>query len=209
MRPEREITRLGDLEPIVVNRLPAILEEVRDLLGEQHPDYAAFLAEQFNEGVTASQGFVHRLISLAEQPANRFPNLEPGVEQVVFEEIGRVQYQQGRDVTSLLSAYRMGARGAGRAGSETALGLPVQAQAFASLASTIFAIVDQLSEASLRGYLLEQADAVRTQERLRDELTELLLSDRADMAAVRAAANRAQWLIPPAPAGVLVAQGNE
>ena len=209
MRPEREITRLGDLEPIVVNRLPAILEEVRDLLGEQHPDYAAFLAEQFNEVVTASQGFVHRLISLAEQPANRFLNLEPGVEQAVFEEIGRVQYQQGRDVTSLLSAYRMGARVAWRHVSETALGLHVQAQAFASLASTIFAIVDQLSEASLRGYLLEQADAVRTQERLRDELTELLLSDRADMAAVRAAANRAQWLIPRSAAVVLVDQDNE
>ncbi|MCU1681891.1 MAG: PucR family transcriptional regulator [Amycolatopsis sp.] len=209
MRPDHEITRLGDLEPIVVNRLPAILGEVRDLLGEQHPDYAAFLAEEFDEVVTASQGFVHRLISLAEQPEERFPDLEPGVEQVVFEEIGRVQYRQGRDVTSLLSAYRMGARVAWRHVSETALGLDVQAEAFASLASTVFAIVDQLSEASLRGYLLEQADAVRTQERLRDELTELLLSDRADMATVRAAAVLARWTIPRSAAVVLVDQDNE
>jgi hypothetical protein len=120
-----------------------------------------------------------------------------------------VQYQQGRDVTSLLSAYRMGARVAWRHVSETALCLHVQAEAFAALASTIFAIVDQLSEASLRGYLLEQADAVRTQERLRDELTELLLSDRADMAAVRAAADRARWPIPRSAAVVLVDQDNE
>src|SRR3981081_2198182 len=103
----------------------------------------------------------------------------------------------------------MGERVAWRHVSETAPSLHVPAQAFASLASTIFAIVDQLSEASLRGYLLEQADAVRTQERLRDELTELLLSDRADMAAVRAAANRAQWLIPRSAAVVLVDQDND
>jgi hypothetical protein len=209
MRPEHEITRLHGLEPIVVDRLPAILEEVRDLLGEQHPDYAAFLAEEFDEVVTASQAFVHRLISLADRPAGRFPDLEPGFEQVVFEEIGRVQHQQGRDVTSLLSAYRLGARVAWRHVSEVALGLDVQAEAFASLASTVFAIVDQLSEASLRGYLREQADAVRTQERLRDELTELLLSDRADMAAVRAAAQRAEWAIPRSAAIILVDQDNE
>ncbi|WIX77600.1 helix-turn-helix domain-containing protein [Amycolatopsis carbonis] len=204
-----QVTRLGELETVVTRRLPAILNEVRDQLVEQHPDYAAFLTEELAEIVTASAGFVRRLINLAEQPDEDLPELGSGVEQVVFEEIGRTQYRQGRRVTSLLSAYRVGARVAWRHVSEAALDLEVPAELFASLATTVFALVDQLSESSLKGYLQEQSDAVRMRERLRDELTELLLSDRADGAAVQAAALRAEWRLPRSAAVVLVEDENQ
>ncbi|MEV4596894.1 helix-turn-helix domain-containing protein [Amycolatopsis sp. NPDC049253] len=193
----------------MTRRLPAILNEVRDQLVEQHPDYAAFLTEELAEIVTASAGFVRRLINLAEEPDEDLPELGSGVEQVVFEEIGRTQYRQGRRVTSLLSAYRVGARVAWRHVSEAALDLEVPAELFASLATTVFALVDQLSESSLKGYLQEQSDAVRMRERLRDELTELLLSDRADGAAVQAAALRAEWRLPRSAAVVLVEDENQ
>jgi hypothetical protein len=204
-----QVTRLGELETVVTRRLPAILNEVRDQLVEQHPDYAAFLTEELAEIVTASAGFVRRLINLAEEPDEDLPELGSGVEQVVFEEIGRTQYRQGRRVTSLLSAYRVGARVAWRHVSEAALDLEVPAELFASLATTVFALVDQLSESSLKGYLQEQSDAVRMRERLRDELTELLLSDRADGAAVQAAALRAEWRLPRSAAVVLVEDENQ
>ncbi|MEV6898593.1 helix-turn-helix domain-containing protein [Amycolatopsis sp. NPDC051372] len=204
-----QVTRLGELETVVTRRLPAILNEVRDQLVEQHPDYAAFLTEELAEIVTASAGFVRRLINLAEQPDENLPELGSGVEQVVFEEIGRTQYRQGRRVTSLLSAYRVGARVAWRHVSEAALDLEVPAELFASLATTVFALVDQLSESSLKGYLQEQSDAVRMRERLRDELTELLLSDRADGAAVQAAALRAEWRLPRSATVVLVEDENQ
>lgn len=204
-----QVARLGELETKVSRRLPAILNEVRDLLVEQHPDYAAFLTEELAEVVTASAGFVRRLISLAEAPEDKLPELGSGVEQVVFEEIGRTQYRQGRRVTSLLAAYRVGARVAWRHVSEAALELDVPAELFASLATTVFALVDQLSESSLQGYLQEQSDAVRARESLRDELSELLLSDRADKAAVRSAAVRADWRIPRSAAVVLVEGDNE
>ncbi|MFF4597949.1 PucR family transcriptional regulator [Amycolatopsis sp. NPDC001319] len=193
----------------MTRRLPVILNEVRDQLVEQHPDYAAFLTEELAEIVTASAGFVRRLINLAEDPDEDLPELGSGVEQVVFEEIGRTQYRQGRRVTSLLSAYRVGARVAWRHVSEAALDLGVPAELFASLATTVFALVDQLSESSLKGYLQEQSDAVRMRERLRDELTELLLSDRADGAAVQAAALRAEWRLPRSAAVVLVEDENQ
>ncbi|MEW2506734.1 PucR family transcriptional regulator [Amycolatopsis sp. CA-161197] len=193
----------------MTRRLPVILNEVRDQLVEQHPDYAAFLTEELAEIVTASAGFVRRLINLAEDPDEDLPELGSGVEQVVFEEIGRTQYRQGRRVTSLLSAYRVGARVAWRHVSEAALDLEVPAELFASLATTVFALVDQLSESSLKGYLQEQSDAVRMRERLRDELTELLLSDRADGAAVQAAALRAEWRLPRSAAVVLVEDENQ
>ncbi|MBB4684215.1 PucR family transcriptional regulator [Amycolatopsis jiangsuensis] len=205
-----QVTRLGELESVVTRRLPAILNEVRDQLVDQHPDYAEFLTEELAEIVTASAGFVRRLISLAAEPGEEEPpELGSGVEQVVFEEIGRSQYRQGRRVTSLLSAYRVGARVAWRHVSEAALDLEVEAELFASLATTVFALVDQLSESSLRGYLLEQSDAVRVRERLRDDLIELLLSDRADMATVRAAAARAAWRLPRQAAVVLVEDEND
>ncbi|HWD03745.1 MAG TPA: helix-turn-helix domain-containing protein [Amycolatopsis sp.] len=204
-----QVTRLGELEAVVTRRLPAILNEVRDQLVEQHPDYAAFLTEELAEIVTASAGFVRRLISLAEEPGAHPSELGSGVEQVVFEEIGRTQFRQGRRVTSLLSAYRVGARVAWRHVSEVALELDVPAELFASLATTVFALVDQLSESSLKGYLQEQSDAVRVRERLRDELTELLLSDRADGQAVAAAALRAEWRLPRTAAVVLVEGENE
>ncbi|MGW4486716.1 PucR family transcriptional regulator [Amycolatopsis sp. NPDC004368] len=204
-----QVTRLGELETVVTRRLPAILNEVRDQLIEQHPDYAAFLTEELAEIVTASAGFVRRLINLAEEPDEDLPELGSGVEQVVFEEIGRTQYRQGRRVTSLLSAYRIGARVAWRHVSEAALDLNVPAELFASLATTVFALVDQLSESSLKGYLQEQSDAVRMRERLRDELTELLLSDRADAAAVQAASLRAEWRLPRTATVVLVEDDNQ
>ncbi|QRP43394.1 CdaR family transcriptional regulator [Amycolatopsis sp. FDAARGOS 1241] len=204
-----QVTRLGELEAVVTRRMPAILNEVRDQLVEQHPDYAAFLTKELAEIVTASTGFVRRLINLAEEPDEDLPELGSGVEQVVFEEIGRTQFRQGRRVTSLLSAYRVGARVAWRHVSEAALDLDVPAELFASLATTVFALVDQLSESSLKGYLQEQSDAVRMRERLRDELTELLLSDRADVQAVQAAALRAEWRLPRTAAVVLVEDENE
>ncbi|MFI5610807.1 PucR family transcriptional regulator [Amycolatopsis sp. NPDC051903] len=204
-----QVTRLGELEAVVTRRMPAILNEVRDQLVEQHPDYAAFLTEELAEIVTASAGFVRRLINLAEEPEENLPELGSGVEQVVFEEIGRTQFRQGRRVTSLLSAYRVGARVAWRHVSEAALDLDVPAELFASLATTVFALVDQLSESSLKGYLQEQSDAVRMRERLRDELTELLLSDRADVQVVQAAALRAEWRLPRTAAVVLVEDENE
>ena len=53
----------------------------------------------------------------------------------------------------------------------------------------MFVFVDQLSSASARGYVWEQSEAVAERERRRDELVDLLLSGRADLTAVRAAAH--------------------
>ncbi|MGH3550012.1 MAG: PucR family transcriptional regulator, partial [Pseudonocardiaceae bacterium] len=132
-----------------------------------------------------------------------------GVEQALFEEIGRLHYQQQRDISPLLAAYRTGAGVAWRHVSDTALRLDVPAETFAGLAAVLFAAVDQLSSASLRGYLEAQTAAGHARERLRDELAGLLLSDRCDMAVIRAAAARAVWPLPRHAAVVLINPDNE
>ncbi len=207
MPAEDDRLRLHELIPAIVDRLPAILAEVGELLAERHPDYARFLAEEFDGVAAAAEGFTARLVSLAERdPLMMAPELKSGVEQALFEELGRMHWQQQRDVTNLLAAYRTGAAVAWRHVADAALRLGVPAEAFAGLAAAVFAAVDQLSSASLRGYVRAQATAAGYgRERLRDELAELLLSDRSDTAAVRAAAARAGWSLPQQAAVVLIA----
>lgn len=65
------------------------------------------------------------------------------------------------------------------------------------------------ASASLRGYAQAQATAEHPRTRWRDELAELLLSDRADPATVRAAAARAAWLLPNQATIILIYPDNE
>ncbi|NMI00482.1 PucR family transcriptional regulator [Pseudonocardia acidicola] len=199
--------RLRDLVSAIVDRMPAILDEVRVLLEAEHPDYAAFLAEEIDEVVAVSEGYVGRLVGLVENPTASAPGA--GMEQALFEEIGRLHHRQGRDITSLLAAYRIGATVAWRHVAESALQLGIPVEAFAALAGAVFAAVDQLSTASLHGYVQAQSDDAHARERLREELGELLLSDRSDSAAVRAAAARADWPMPRGAAVIVVDPDNE
>ncbi|MFB9905959.1 helix-turn-helix domain-containing protein [Allokutzneria oryzae] len=193
MHRHSDFAGLADLAPALVARVPTTLREVGGLLEEEHPDYARFLTEQFDEIVAGAKLFMMRLVSPAGQDR---AELSSGVEQAAFEEIGRQHCREGREVTSLLSAYRIGARVAWQHATEAALAHGVPAAALASLGSTLFAAVDQLSAASLRGFLREHTSTVSTRERLREELAELLLSGRADIADVRAASARAHWPVP-------------
>jgi hypothetical protein len=130
------------------------------------------------------------------------------VEHELFEEIGRIQWRQGRDLTALLAAYQVGARVFWHSVSATAVERQVAPRTLAALAEAVFLFVDKLSSSSARGYVMEQSEAAATRERLRDELVGLLLSDRADADAVRAAARRAGWPVPETVAVVLADPDN-
>jgi len=203
--------RLDQMVPVLVERLPQLLDEVRQLLAVEWPDYAVFLAEEHDEVTAAAESFMRWLVRIAEQglgqtPQEPMPQLGPQVE--LFEEIGRVQWREGRDVSALMSAYQVGARVAWHHVSSTALATGVPPEALAALAEAVFVFIDQLSSASARGFVLEQSEAAVTRERLRDELVELLLSDRSDTGAVRAAAVRVGWPVPREAAVILVDPAN-
>jgi len=190
-----------------------MLEDVTRLLGDQWPDYAAFMITERDEVLVSATMFIHRLVGMARwditelSGASNRPADQLG-EQPLFEEIGRAQWQQGRDLTSLLSAYQVGARVAWHHVAEVALETGVSADVFASLAEAVFIFVDQLSSASARGYVLEQSQAAAARERLRDELGNMLLSDRSDSAAIRSTAARVDWPIPREAAVILVEPDN-
>lgn len=202
---------LERLVPALVDRLPRLLGEVRELLTEEWPDYARFLADEQDEVAVAAETFMHWLVEIAEQglaePAHD-AGPDAGAQVALFEEIGRIQWREGRDLTTLLSAYQVGARVAWHHVSNTALEIAVAPEALAALAEAVFVFIDQLSSASARGFVLEQSEAAVTRERLRDELVDLLLSDRSDSAAVRAAASRVGWPLPRDVAVILIDPDN-
>jgi hypothetical protein len=203
--------QLESLIPAVVERLPILLDEVGKRFTEDWPDYAAFLAEEQNEVSAAAEAFLRWLVTTAAQGLSH--SLEDGVPQpeaqvALFEEIGRIQWREGRDLSTLLSAYQVGARVAWHHVSSIALENGFAPDTLAALAEAVFVFVDQLSSASARGFVKEQSEAAVTRERLRDELVDLLLSDRSASATVRAAAARAGWPLPREAAVVLVDPDN-
>ncbi|TNC23024.1 PucR family transcriptional regulator [Amycolatopsis alkalitolerans] len=206
-------SKLEELAAATAERLPRMLDDVTRLLGHDWPDYADFMVTERDEVLVSANMFLHRLMKMAKWDISELPGVsdqppEHLGEQPLFEEIGRAQWQQGRDLTSLLSAYQIGARVAWHHVAEAALEVGVPSDVFASLAEAVFIFVDQLSSASARGYVLEQSEAAAARERLRDELGNMLLSDRSDSGAIRAAAARVDWPVPREAAVVLVEPDN-
>lgn len=201
----------GDLAWLVAaleGRLPQILTEVREQFSAEWPDYAEFLAQEHDEVTEAAREFLRYLVDIVEHPDQAMPNGDASPKSILFEEIGRIQWREGRDLTTLLSAYQLGARVAWHHVARTALEMDADLSTLAALAEAVFIFVDQLSSASARGYVVEQSEAAGERERRRDDLVDLLLSDRADETAVRGAAARAGWALPRSAAVILLDPDN-
>jgi PucR-like helix-turn-helix protein len=197
--------KLHELLPVLFRRLPEMVDEVRVALGSGWPDYAEFLAEEQAEVTGSAEAFMLWLIQMVGHDTERSDERPVGNQLELFEEIGRVQWREGREISALLSAYQVGARVAWRYVSGAALETGVEPDTLAALAEAVFAFVDQLSSASARGYVMEQSQSAAERELLRDEVVELLLSDRSNTSAVRAAAARAGWTVPREAAVLLLA----
>ncbi|MBF6174766.1 PucR family transcriptional regulator [Nocardia blacklockiae] len=185
-------------------RMPVLLDDVRDMLAAEWPNYAGFLDQHHPDVAEAGVLFVHSLLEMAEHgPGPRPRDGEYTRARLVFEQIGRRHFQDGFELSYLLTAYQVGARVAWRHVAATALELELEPQVLAALAEAVFVFVDEFSTASAHGYVLEQSTASAARERRREELAELLLSGRSDTTDVRAAATRASWPLPTDAAVVL------
>lgn len=200
-------TALDQLEAVLTGDLPGLLADVEILLRPRWPDYAQFIDENAPAVAELAASFAHRLAETAQCAlANVDPvalEAEPTV-QVVFEHIGRKHCIDGRDLNELLPAYRAGARAAWRHVSAAALRSNLPSNVLAALGEAVFVFVDQLASASAQGYVEQQSQSSAERERLRCELSDLLLSNRCDSSAVRSAADRARWPLPAEAVLVLV-----
>ena len=196
--------------PRLTEELPEMIDEVVDLLRDDWPDYAAFVAEDREDSLRIAEIALHRLVKIAEQlpHAKSAAPVDPA-EHEAFEEVGRLEWREGRSLASLLSAYRAGARVAWRHISHTGVQLGLDPASVASLAEAVFVFMEELSSASAHGYVDEQRTTSAERERLRAQLAELLLSDRSDSTLVSAMALRAGWTVPAAAALILIDGSNE
>ncbi|TCK20513.1 PucR family transcriptional regulator [Pseudonocardia endophytica] len=184
------------------SRLPDVLDEVAGALRADWPDYARFVVEHRAEVAGAAGPVVERLLQLRVEDAGEdFPG---AMERDLFEQIGRIQWREGREISSLLTAFQVGARAFWHHVSTLAVEHGVGARELAELAEGVFLFVDRLSSATTRGYVREQSESGAARERAREELVDLLLSDRATIAAVHSAGSRAGWPVPDEVGIVLV-----
>jgi PucR C-terminal helix-turn-helix domain len=198
---------LTELQRELSTGLPELLADIGNLLRPQWPHYAHFLEENMPTIAELATLFVHRLLETARRGLASLdpvpPEAEPAV-QLAFEQIGALQFTEGRDLAEVLPAYRVGARAAWRHVSAAALRLDLPSDVLAALAEAVFVFVDELASASTKGYVKQQLESGAERERLRAELSDLLLSDRSDSSAVHSAAERARWPLPSEAALVLV-----
>lgn len=205
--PDIDTVGFRQLVPTLTAQLPQIVGEVVDLLSGEWPDYAQLLHEDSDEILRTAEVALLHLLAIAERVPhhpNPITDPEPLGQSSVFEEVGRLEWREGRSLGTLLSAYRAGARVAWRHLSMTAVERGLDPASVAALAEAVFVFVEELSSASARGYVDEQRLTSAERERLRAQLAELLLSDRSDSTLIRATALRAGWPMPASVALILV-----
>ncbi len=194
-----------DVTSRLLDRLPQLIDEVRDGLREHWPEYAEFLDHDREGVIEAAKLFAPRLLECTRPAGDRtLTKRQDEPLRLVFEQIGRRQMQQGADLTRLLTAFQYGSRMAWRYVSAVALSGDLAPDDLAVLADAVFGFVSNLSFAAARGYLFQQLDDAGARESAREELAALLLSGRASRPAVRAAAQRAGWRVPETAAVALV-----
>ena len=165
------------LTSALVARLPQLLDDVRAGVAAVSAGYARFLDAERAEVTSVAEEAIRELIAAAITPGDGGDGIPPltGLRADIFELIGREHFRAGRDVAGLLSAYQVGARTAWSRLAPAALELGAGPSVVTELAKVLFGFVDQLSTASLRGYVSEQSESVTERERLRRELAARLL----------------------------------
>lgn len=190
---------LPDLSAAMRPHLDAVTAAVIGALREQVPAYARPLEGAFGEGVRQGAGVA--LARFLDLPGTDQPALAAS-EREVYVALGRGELRQGRELETLLAAYRVGARVAFREFAARVGELP--AEVLVVFAESVFAYIDELSAASAQGYAREQSLLAGESGRRRSALLALLLSPPVDVEAAQSAANRAGWPLPVGLVAVVV-----
>ena len=183
---------LGDL---LRPQLAPVVGAVIAALPLEVPDYARPLEGRFGEGVRVGvQVALGRFLDL---PGTTEPALA-GTDREVYVALGRGELRQGRQLATLLAAYRVGARVAFRRFAGVVGGGPsgVDPDVLIRLAEAVFAYIDELSAASVDGYAQEQSLRAGESGRRRSQLLDLLLAGRLDATEAVAMARQAGWPLP-------------
>ncbi|TWP37675.1 PucR family transcriptional regulator [Leekyejoonella antrihumi] len=207
------------LRTALVEGFPQLLVRVGDALAGSWPDYAEYIEEHLDQLSSAADLVVPRLLSGMPASAAGAPSGErlvpiggDGADVVdrdpmianLFEQVGRMHFLRGQDLTSLLTAYQSGAQVAWDHIARAAMSAGLGTQHVSDLAETLFLLVHDISVCTSRGFVSEQSDSAMATQRARAELTGALMSTVADSFSIQQAAERASWAVPESAAFVIV-----
>jgi hypothetical protein len=183
----------AEVADLIEPELPAITDEILEVIAGQIPEYERPLEGRFGEGVrTGVNEALLQFVALIRDPDG---GREPGRE--VYVALGRGEQRVGRTLDSLQAAYRLGARVAWRRIAEAGRRAKLEPEPLTLLAEAIFAYIDELSADSVEGYAEAQAAVEDLRRRRRQELASLLLRESPVAAAdLEAVAKVAGWRVP-------------
>lgn len=201
------MTTLELTEPAIAamkERLPEVSADVVAAVVAEVPSYRRAFSGPMGETIQSAvelalEGFLDRL-----SPHSPGEELKADAMRQGSYDLGRGEARSGRTTDALLSAYRVGARVAwlGLSGAAVAAGL--SSDQMAAFADGVFAYIDELSALSVAGHNDELETTGRVQERLRERLARLLLTN-APADAITTAARRAEWPEPSTLTALVVA----
>ncbi|GAB3480883.1 helix-turn-helix domain-containing protein [Amycolatopsis cihanbeyliensis] len=175
---------------------PHVDRMARDMVQEIQraiPEYQQPLEGPFGEIMT--QGIEQAILHCVDTIKDPSAPAENWVH--VFRQLGKVEFNEGRSLDCLQTAYRVGGRVAWRHVAEFAHARGVSTDELCRAAEAIFAYVDEISALSIQGYTEARTRAAGMTARRKRRLLEMILaSPPASPQAISGLAAAARWTLP-------------
>ncbi|SDC14585.1 helix-turn-helix domain-containing protein [Streptomyces prasinopilosus] len=152
--------------------LPGLLHEIRVEVTRAYPVYGRL----FNgpDGDAIRQGVEHTLAAFVDRVAN--PGQSSGPRDELLRRFGRVEAYEGRDLETLQSAYRLGARIALRRAKTVGRQYNLSPALVLTFADALFAYVEELEAITREGYVEVRERSASEVSALRRQLLHLILA---------------------------------
>jgi hypothetical protein len=193
-----------DLGALVCVAIPAIADELVDVLGPAIPVYRTLDGPFGRDVVAAVADALHDFASVI---GHRPPTV--GADRALYVAVGERWFRSGHSLDDLQSGYHLGARVVWRRIAAVATDAGAEAETVAVLADSLFAYLDEIAAVTVEGFVAAQAAAAGEFERRRAQLVATLVADPAPERAVleRTAAD-ASWPLPRTVAVVALGTGH-
>lgn len=179
-----------DLATLLAGKLPAIADEVHDVMFAGIPQYR-MAGEPVARDVR--RNIEHVLDDFAALITRRRPG--DGASRSLYSRLGEREWRSGRNLDALHAAYHLGARVVWRRISTLATDAGADPATVSLLADSVFAYLDEVAAVSAEGFAAASAAAAGQTERHRQRLLAALLAA-ADTHALEPLARSAAWPLP-------------
>src|SRR3954470_11508332 len=181
-----------DLGALVSAAIPAIADELVDVLGPAIPVYATREGAFGRDVVRAVADALHDFAGIIE---HRPPTV--GADRALYVAVGERWFRSGHGLDELQAGYHLGARVVWRRIAAVATAADAEAATIGVLADALFAYLDEIAAVTVEGFVAAQAAAAGEVERRRQHLVATLIAETPpDRATLERTALDAAWTLP-------------